>query len=85
MPLKKDEEGRLLIDFVKLAQQSEGMSGAEICLITREAGLKALTEDSNIEKASLDELFVTEAHLERALMEVKARGKQTHEKPSLFH
>ena len=46
------------MDFVKLAQQSEGLSGAEITLICREAGLMALTEDSNIEKASLEEIFV---------------------------
>jgi ATP-dependent 26S proteasome regulatory subunit len=43
---------------VKLAQQSEGLSGAEITLICREAGLMALTEDLNIEKASMDEIFV---------------------------
>jgi ATP-dependent 26S proteasome regulatory subunit len=34
------------------------MSGAEITLICREAGLMALTEDSNIEKASMDDIFV---------------------------
>lgn len=31
------------IDYEKLALNSDGMSGAEIALICREAGLKALT------------------------------------------
>jgi SpoVK/Ycf46/Vps4 family AAA+-type ATPase len=51
------------------------MSGAEICLICREAGLMALTE--NIEKADMDEIFVKQAHLEKALLDVKNRGKPT--------
>ena len=59
------------------------MSGAEISLICREAGLLALTEDSNIEKAAIENIFVTQKHLDAALAEVKARGKpQQH---SLFH
>ncbi len=58
MQLQKDADGTVLVDFVKLAQQSEGLSGAEITLICREAGLMALTEDSNIEKASMEEIFV---------------------------
>jgi ATP-dependent 26S proteasome regulatory subunit len=64
MQLQKNQDGSPAVDFVKLAQASEGLSGAEICLICREAGLMALTEDSNIEKASLDELFVKQTHLE---------------------
>jgi len=36
------------------------MSGAEITLICREAGLMALTENSNIEKASMHEIYVTQ-------------------------
>lgn len=44
MPLKEE------IDFVKLAEHAQGMSGAEITLVCREAGLKAITEDMNIEK-----------------------------------
>ena len=31
---------------------AEGLSGAEIALVCREAGLKALTEDMKIEKLS---------------------------------
>jgi ATP-dependent 26S proteasome regulatory subunit len=56
-----------MVDFSKLARESEGMSGAEISLVCREAGLMALTENSNIEKASMDEIFVTQAHLEKSL------------------
>lgn len=37
--MQRDEN----IDYLKLALMSEGMSGAEIALICREAGLKALT------------------------------------------
>jgi ATP-dependent 26S proteasome regulatory subunit len=58
MQLEKDKEGALLVDIPKLSELSEGMSGAEITLICREAGLMALTEDSNIEKASIEDLFV---------------------------
>lgn len=64
------------------------MSGAEITLICREAGLMALTEDSNIEKASMEDIFVKELHLEKALHDVKNRGKSSNssifDKPSLF-
>ena len=76
-----------MIDFVKLAQMTEGMSGAEITLICREAGLMALTEDSNIEKASMEDIVVKDSHLEKALHEVKNRGKSNSsifDKPSLF-
>ena len=58
MQLQKNADGTVQVDFLKLATLSEGMSGAEITLICREAGLMALTEDSNIEKASMDEIFV---------------------------
>ncbi len=67
------------------------MSGAEISLICREAGLMALTEDSNIEKAGVEEIFVRQEHLEKALHDVKSRGKEKSssifDKPpgSLFH
>lgn len=47
-----------MIDFSQLAKESEAMSGAEISLVCREAGLMALTEDQNIEKAGMDEIFV---------------------------
>lgn len=33
----------------KLAEKSEGMSGAEIALVCREAGLLALTDENKIE------------------------------------
>jgi ATP-dependent 26S proteasome regulatory subunit len=49
-----------MVDFVKLSTKSEGMSGAEIALICREAGLMALTEDSNIEKPGMDHIMVKE-------------------------
>lgn len=38
------------IDYKRLALLTDEMSGAEITLVCREAGLKALTEDLNIEK-----------------------------------
>eukprot|EP00347_Sterkiella_histriomuscorum_P019506 403341369 len=81
------------IDYEKLARETDGMSGAEIALICREAGLKALTQDMNIEKEDGELIQVTHQHLEQALYEVKVRGKQgktnhalqsTHERPSLF-
>ncbi len=52
------------IDFNSLALMTEGLSGAEISLICREAGLKALTENMNIEKESMDSIKVTYQHLE---------------------
>ena len=75
MQLHSDYEGKILIDFVKLSQQSEGLSGAEISLVCREAGLMALTENSNIEKANMEDIFVTCSHLEKALHGVQNRGK----------
>ena len=63
------------IDLEKIALESDGMSGAEIALICREAGLKALTEDMNIEKESLENIKVKNSHLLQALNEVKTRGK----------
>jgi ATP-dependent 26S proteasome regulatory subunit len=39
------------------------MSGAEITLVCREAGLKALTEDSNIEKLSIEDIKVSLRHI----------------------
>ena len=44
MPLNEE------LDYTKLAKEAEGMSGAEITLVCREAGLKSLTENNNIEK-----------------------------------
>ena len=46
-----------------LALETEGFSGAEIALVCREAGLKALTEDMRIETAEPSEIKVTIAHL----------------------
>lgn len=63
------------IDFEKLAIMTEGLSGAEIALICREAGLKSLTEDMKIERESMESIKVTNTHLEMALIEVKNRGK----------
>ena len=51
------------------------MSGAEIALVCREAGLLALTDGNSIEKAASHEIFVSEEHLEKALLDVKSRGK----------
>ncbi|CDW86820.1 spermatogenesis-associated protein 5-like [Stylonychia lemnae] len=71
LKMQKDED----IDYPKLAQLSEGMSGAEIALICREAGLKALTQDMNIEKEDTQQIKVTQEHLELSLNEVRMRGK----------
>ena len=57
-----------------LAEAAEGFSGAEIALVCREAGLKALTEDLKIETAEPADIRVTLHHLEQALNEVKVRG-----------
>lgn len=69
MPLKED------LDYKTLADQSQGMSGAEITLVCREAGLKAITEDINIAQRSVEDIKVSEAHVIKALQEVKERGK----------
>ena len=45
-------------------------------MVCREAGLMALTEDGNIEKAGMDDICVTQAHLKKALLDVKMRGKK---------
>lgn len=57
-----------------LARDSEGFSGAEIALVCREAGLKALTEELRIESMEASEIKVTINHLAEALQEVKVRG-----------
>jgi SpoVK/Ycf46/Vps4 family AAA+-type ATPase len=66
-----------------LAKKSEGLSGAEIVLICREAGLFALSEGDMIEKKQANEIFVEQKHLEQALVGVLARG--TKKTPSLFN
>ena len=60
----------------QLAQNSEGFSGAEIALVCREAGLLALTEDAKIETAEAEDIRVNLNHLEKALADVKVRGKK---------
>lgn len=60
----------------KLANESEGMSGAEIALVCREAGLLALSSDNSIETKAANEILVCGDHLTQALQDVKARGKQ---------
>jgi len=47
------------------------MSGAEIALVCREAGLLALTEENKIETANSTEIQVTATHLETALKDVQ--------------
>ncbi len=71
------------IDYEKFGLLTEGMSGAEVTLVCREAGLKALTEDMNIEKEGMDEVRVTNQHILKAIEEVKNRGKKDQSK-SLF-
>ena len=57
----------------ELAQMTDGFSGADIALIMREAGLKALTEDGKIEVAEADEIKVSASHLKQAALDVKER------------
>ena len=57
-------EESALSGLAVLAQNSEGFSGAEIALVCREAGLRALTEDSKIETAEAGDIRVTLLHLE---------------------
>ena len=64
MPLDSD------VDLPTLAQTCSGMSGAEISLIAREAGLVALTESIDIEKVSM-------RHFETARWKIKPRVKDT--------
>lgn len=59
-----------------MAAQSEGMSGAEMALICREAGLIALTEGDAIALKEASEIMVTSTHLLAALAAVKQRGTQ---------
>ena len=61
----------------KLGEASDGFSGAEIALVCREAGLKALTEDNKIETMEENEIKVTASHLQTALTEVKQRGNKS--------
>jgi len=58
-----------------LGEESEGMSGAEIALVCREAGLLALSFENNIEQKEANSIFVEASHLKQALQDVKARGK----------
>ena len=45
----------------QLAELADGLSGAEIALVCREAGLKALSEDMKIE--TTDDIKVGKTHL----------------------
>lgn len=60
----------------KLAAECEGMSGAEIALVCREAGLLSLSEDNSIENLEAANIQVKGSHLSAAARDVKARGKQ---------
>ena len=54
---------------------SDGMSGAEVALVCREAGLKALSEDLAIETKEVGDIKIGFNHIEEALREVRERGK----------
>ena len=64
MPLDSD------VDFTNLAKTCSGMSGAEISLIAREAGLVALSESIDIENVAM-------RHFETARWKIKPRVKDT--------
>jgi len=55
-------------DFEELSKSSEGMSGAEMALVCREAGLKALTTGGAIESDA--DIFVGFSLFQAALAEV---------------
>jgi ATP-dependent 26S proteasome regulatory subunit len=75
MPLADD------VNLDEIAVMGEGLSGAEMSLVCREAGLKALTFDSQIEKISnMDEFKIDKRFVEEALLEVKNRGSSGAEK-----
>ena len=67
------------IDLNDIATNSEGFSGAEMSLICREAGLKALTQDNKIESMNtqeeIDSFKILKHHIIDAMNEVKKRGK----------
>ena len=67
---------------IQLAKDSDGFSGAEIALVCREAGLRALTEQIETKKA--EEIYVQDNHFMEALEGVKMRGKKK-DKTSLFN
>lgn len=81
MPLSED------VDLDEIAKEADGLSGAEVSLICREAGLKALTEGSTIENMNTPEevsaFKIQKKFVEQALAEVKKRGKSEN-KTSLF-
>ena len=71
MPLSKD------VNLDEIAVLGEGLSGAEMSLVCREAGLKALTFDSQIEKiTNMDEFVIDKRFVEEALKDVKNRGSK---------
>ena len=63
--MQHDQSAEAVID--ELASESEGFSGAEIALVCREAGLKALTEDNKIETTAESDIIVKDIHLKQAL------------------
>ena len=84
MPLADD------INLDELAQAADGLSGAEVSLVCREAGLKALTDGATIENMNTPEEInafkIQKKFVEEALNEVKMRGKseKKEEQKSLF-
>ena len=56
-------------------RDSVGMSGAEIALVCKEAGLKALSEDLKIETTDIEEIKIRMSHILESLKEVRERGK----------
>ncbi len=85
------------IDYDRLAEITEGMSGAEVSLISREAGLRALSlslqdsmptseaENGNIERGldSDQEVRISNEHIDYAFKVVQQRGRR--DQPSLFN
>mmetsp|Transcript_33757 Transcript_33757/g.38882 ORF Transcript_33757/g.38882 Transcript_33757/m.38882 type:complete len:142 (-) Transcript_33757:20-445(-) len=62
MPIAED------VDLLKISQRCTFFSGADIALICREAGLRALSENINVEQVQMK-------HFEEALQFVKSRKK----------
>ena len=63
--MQHDSSAEAVIE--ELATESEGFSGAEIALVCREAGLKALAEDNKIETTAESDIVVKDIHLKQAL------------------
>ena len=69
----KDKPLEKGIDFKKFAQETEGMTGADIELICKKAALMTIRNTISKQSASSGELVITENDFPHAVEEVKKR------------